>query len=240
MPSSALPDAGASSIPSADVDDELSIAPRHDELFRATASPNRNGRRRGAGRPAGLRPRGALDEGGNPPLEGRGGGNVVVRDMCYRKHGHGERRRRDCRDLTCGTGPARMLMTRLVAGNIRRRETRITMRLCRWLGGRRRHACLVAVIHRFSACVGKRCIMRHRTGQLDRGRDALHRQRREQYPHHDGSDQRAHVNQSNMRKKDMDTRYGVATSCVAGPFFRERRADRSGIPGMFAYARIAR
>jgi hypothetical protein len=50
-----------------------------------------------------------------------------------------------------------------------------------WLGRRHRHPWLIAVIHQFNARI--RCSgMRHCAWQFDRSRDALHGQRRDDYP----------------------------------------------------------
>jgi hypothetical protein len=85
------------------------------------------------------------------------------------------------------------LMCPLVTGHTLVTGAGIGVTLSLQLGWRRRHVGIVAVIQGLSARACRRRV-RHRTGQFERSRDALHRQRHDQHPQQEESDERAHGN----------------------------------------------
>lgn len=124
----------------------------------------------------------SLYAGWDPAREGGDWGNGVSCKLLCWKPSNCERRGRRGADIAGTARPAgRMLLVgATIAGHVMICGD-AGVRLCGRLGHRHRHLMLVAVIHdrSFRAC---RCGMRHSAWRCDRGGDALHGQRHDQYP----------------------------------------------------------
>lgn len=175
----------------------------------------------------GLQPWRPFDAGWDPSREGWRRRDGAVCGVRHREAGECKRRwrRRGYATGTAGAAGRMLLVLTLIAKPVPMSDVDAGTFLSLWLGHRHPHRRIAASVRRPGGRTRHRG-MRHRAWTFDRGSDARQGQRHDQYPEHEDSSQRAHAQQSSIRRNDLFARYGTARYPTPGAGVRDDRRNR--------------